>query len=78
MFYLDDDDVTDLVPDSEAEKKEKKRFHKQEQRQRRMTVSEVCMWGIYMYQKLFIILIFQRFGMNLSVIMLWNFDSKNN
>jgi len=43
MFYLDDDDVTDLVPDSEAERKETKRFHEQEQRQRRMTVSEVCM-----------------------------------
>lgn len=38
---LDDDDVTDLVPDSEAEKKEKKRFRQQE-RKRRMTVSEVC------------------------------------
>ncbi|XP_025268649.1 piezo-type mechanosensitive ion channel component isoform X2 [Camponotus floridanus] len=38
---LDDDDVTDLVPDSEVEKKEKKRFHEQEQRQRRMTVSEL-------------------------------------
>ncbi|XP_072762725.1 piezo-type mechanosensitive ion channel component isoform X12 [Anoplolepis gracilipes] len=36
---MDDDDVTDLVPDSEAEKKEKKRFHEHEQK-RRMTVSE--------------------------------------
>lgn len=39
---LDDDDVTDLVPDSEAEKKEKKRVREQERRKRRMTVSEVC------------------------------------
>ncbi|XP_072762688.1 piezo-type mechanosensitive ion channel component isoform X8 [Anoplolepis gracilipes] len=37
---MDDDDVTDLVPDSEAEKKEKKRFHEHEQK-RRMTVSEL-------------------------------------
>lgn len=44
---LDDDDVTDLVPDSEVEKKEKKRFREKEQRQRRMTVSEVCMCEEY-------------------------------
>ncbi|CAL1685706.1 unnamed protein product [Lasius platythorax] len=37
---LDDDDVTDLIPDSEAEKKEKKRFHEQEQQKQGMTVSE--------------------------------------
>ncbi|XP_050458271.1 piezo-type mechanosensitive ion channel component isoform X5 [Cataglyphis hispanica] len=38
---LDDDDVTDLVPDSEAEKKEKKRVREQERRKRRMTISEL-------------------------------------
>lgn len=38
---LDDDDVTDLIPDSEAERKEKKHLREQEQRGRRMTVSEV-------------------------------------
>ncbi|CAL1685705.1 unnamed protein product [Lasius platythorax] len=38
---LDDDDVTDLIPDSEAEKKEKKRFHEQEQQKQGMTVSEL-------------------------------------
>ncbi|KAM0736630.1 Piezo-type mechanosensitive ion channel component 1 [Formica fusca] len=37
---LDDDDVTDLVPDSEAEKKEKKLVRQQERQKRRMTVSE--------------------------------------
>jgi hypothetical protein len=39
---LDDDDVTDLIPDDETEKKEKERRREQEQRGRRMTVSEVC------------------------------------
>lgn len=39
---LDDDDVTDLIPDSDTEKKEKERRREQEQRGRRMTVSEVC------------------------------------
>lgn len=38
---LDDDDVTDLIPDSEIEKKEKDRRREQERRGRRMTVSEV-------------------------------------
>lgn len=55
---LDDDDVTDLIPDSEVEKKEKKRFREQEQQKQGMTVSEVCICiyvegmyiGTYMYQ----------------------------
>lgn len=47
---LDDDDVTDLVPDSEAEKKEKKLVRQQERQKRRMTVSEVCRLGTYKYQ----------------------------
>lgn len=38
---LDDDDVTDLIPDSDVEKKEKERRREQERRGRRMTVSEV-------------------------------------
>jgi len=38
---LDDDDVTDLIPDSDIERKEKKHLREQEQRGRRMTVSEV-------------------------------------
>ena len=38
---LDDDDVTDLVPDSDIEKKEKERRREQERKGRRMTVSEV-------------------------------------
>lgn len=38
---LDDDDVTDLIPDNDTEKKEKERRREQEQRGRRMTVSEV-------------------------------------
>jgi len=42
---LDDDDVTDLIPDSEIEKKEKKRRREQEQKGRRMTVSEVSKIG---------------------------------
>lgn len=53
---LDDDDVTDLIPDSEAEKKEKKRFQEREQerQRRRMTVSEVCKnKEIYIYIRLF-------------------------
>ncbi|KAL6263389.1 hypothetical protein P5V15_006180 [Pogonomyrmex californicus] len=37
---LDDDDVTDLIPDSEIEKKEKEHRREQERRGRRMTVSE--------------------------------------
>ncbi|XP_018376714.1 PREDICTED: piezo-type mechanosensitive ion channel component isoform X7 [Trachymyrmex cornetzi] len=37
---LDDDDVTDLVPDSDIEKKEKERRREQERKGRRMTVSE--------------------------------------
>jgi len=42
MFHdLDDDDVTDLVPDSDIEKKEKERRREQERKGRRMTVSEV-------------------------------------
>ncbi|XP_018376712.1 PREDICTED: piezo-type mechanosensitive ion channel component isoform X5 [Trachymyrmex cornetzi] len=38
---LDDDDVTDLVPDSDIEKKEKERRREQERKGRRMTVSEL-------------------------------------
>lgn len=38
---LDDDDVTDLIPDSDIERKEKKHRQEQERRGRRMTVSEV-------------------------------------
>ncbi|XP_020278165.1 piezo-type mechanosensitive ion channel component isoform X3 [Pseudomyrmex gracilis] len=38
---LDDDDVTDLIPDSDTEKREKERRREQEQRGRRMTVSEL-------------------------------------
>lgn len=38
---LDDNDVTDLIPDSEMERKEKKHRREQERRGRRMTVSEV-------------------------------------
>lgn len=38
---LDDDDVTDLISDSDIEKKEKEHRREQEQRGRRMTVSEV-------------------------------------
>lgn len=38
---LDDDDVTDLIPDSDIEKKEKEYCREQERRGRRMTVSEV-------------------------------------
>lgn len=38
---LDDDDVTDLIPDSDIEKKEKEHRREQERRGRRMTVSEV-------------------------------------
>ncbi|XP_025161461.1 piezo-type mechanosensitive ion channel component isoform X6 [Harpegnathos saltator] len=37
---LDDDDVTDLLPDSESERKEKKLPHEKDQSGRRMTVSE--------------------------------------
>ncbi|XP_025986648.2 piezo-type mechanosensitive ion channel component isoform X3 [Solenopsis invicta] len=37
---LDDDDVTDLIPDNEVEKKEKELRREQEKRGRRMTVSE--------------------------------------
>lgn len=38
---LDDDDVTDLIPDTESEKKEQQRREEQERRGRRMTISEV-------------------------------------
>lgn len=38
---LDDDDVTDLLPDSESERKEKRLPHEKDQSGRRMTVSEV-------------------------------------
>lgn len=38
---LDDDDVTDLIPDSDIEKKEKEYRREQERQGRRMTVSEV-------------------------------------
>lgn len=39
---LDDDDVTDLLPDTDSEKKEQERQQEQERRSRRMTISEVC------------------------------------
>ncbi|KAL0119117.1 hypothetical protein PUN28_009604 [Cardiocondyla obscurior] len=38
---LDDDDVTDLIPDSDVEKKEKELRREQERQRRRMTVSEL-------------------------------------
>ncbi|XP_076679384.1 piezo type mechanosensitive ion channel component isoform X2 [Andrena cerasifolii] len=38
---LDDDDVTDLIPDTESEKEEQKRHQEQERRGRRMTISEL-------------------------------------
>ncbi|XP_076388823.1 piezo type mechanosensitive ion channel component isoform X5 [Megachile rotundata] len=38
---LDDDDVTDLIPDTESEKKEQERRREQERRSRRMTISEL-------------------------------------
>ncbi|XP_014483161.1 PREDICTED: piezo-type mechanosensitive ion channel component isoform X3 [Dinoponera quadriceps] len=38
---LDDDDVTDLLPESESERKEKKLPHEKDQSGRRMTVSEL-------------------------------------
>ncbi|XP_076644302.1 piezo type mechanosensitive ion channel component isoform X6 [Halictus rubicundus] len=37
---LDDDDVTDMIPDTESEKEEQTRRREQEQRGRRMTISE--------------------------------------
>ncbi|XP_076285708.1 piezo type mechanosensitive ion channel component isoform X3 [Lasioglossum baleicum] len=37
---LDDDDVTDMIPDTESEKEEQMRRHEQEQQGRRMTISE--------------------------------------
>jgi len=56
---LNDDDVTDLIPDSDLEKKEKKRHREQEQKGRRMTVSEVSK-----IEKSFCF--FKDSGMNLS------------
>lgn len=38
---LDDDDVTDLIPDTESEKKEEENQREAEKRTRRMTISEV-------------------------------------
>ncbi|XP_048267513.1 piezo-type mechanosensitive ion channel component isoform X9 [Bombus terrestris] len=38
---LDDDDVTDLIPDTESEKKEAEKRHEAEKRGRRMTISEL-------------------------------------
>ncbi|XP_012229785.1 piezo-type mechanosensitive ion channel component isoform X2 [Linepithema humile] len=38
---LDDDDVTDLIPDSDTDRREKEHRREQEQRGRRMTVSEL-------------------------------------
>lgn len=40
---LDDDDVTDLIPDTESEKQEAEKRHEAEKRGRRMTISEVCL-----------------------------------
>ncbi|XP_071867867.1 piezo type mechanosensitive ion channel component isoform X11 [Bombus fervidus] len=37
---LDDDDVTDLIPDTESEKQEAEKRHEAEKRGRRMTISE--------------------------------------
>ncbi|XP_048267514.1 piezo-type mechanosensitive ion channel component isoform X10 [Bombus terrestris] len=39
---LDDDDVTDLIPDTESEKKEAEKRHEAEKRGRRMTISEAA------------------------------------
>lgn len=47
---LDDDDVTDLLPDSESERKEKKLPHEKDQSGRRMTVSEVCKTEKHMFR----------------------------
>ncbi|XP_078033569.1 piezo type mechanosensitive ion channel component isoform X1 [Augochlora pura] len=38
---LDDDDVTDMIPDTESEKEERGRRREQEQQGRRMTISEL-------------------------------------
>ncbi|XP_033319295.1 piezo-type mechanosensitive ion channel component isoform X12 [Bombus bifarius] len=38
---LDDDDVTDLIPDTESEKQEAEKRHEVEKRGRRMTISEL-------------------------------------
>lgn len=38
---LDDDDVTDLIPDTESEKQEAEKRREAEKRGRRMTISEV-------------------------------------
>lgn len=38
---LDDDDVTDMIPDTESEKREAEKRRELEQRGRRMTISEV-------------------------------------
>ncbi|XP_076240297.1 piezo type mechanosensitive ion channel component [Calliopsis andreniformis] len=38
---LDDDDVTDMIPDTESEKREQERIEEQERRGRRMTISEL-------------------------------------
>ncbi|XP_043265377.1 piezo-type mechanosensitive ion channel component [Colletes gigas] len=38
---LDDDDVTDLIPDTESEKEDHRRIHEQEERGKRMTISEL-------------------------------------
>ncbi|XP_060823611.1 piezo-type mechanosensitive ion channel component isoform X2 [Bombus pascuorum] len=38
---LDDDDVTDLIPDTESEKQEAEKRHEAEKRGRRMTISEL-------------------------------------
>ncbi|XP_076479043.1 piezo type mechanosensitive ion channel component isoform X11 [Bombus vancouverensis nearcticus] len=39
---LDDDDVTDLIPDTESEKQEAEKRHEVEKRGRRMTISEAA------------------------------------
>lgn len=39
---LDIDDVTDLIPDSDTERKKKEGQHEQDEGKRRMTISEVC------------------------------------
>lgn len=63
---LDDDDVTDLIPESEIERKEKERRREHEQKGRRMTVSEVSKFlrETCIISKPFYL--FKESGMNLS------------
>lgn len=64
---LDDDDVTDLIPDSDIEKKEKERRREQERLGRRMTVSEVSeIERLHMYNTWKPFCFFKDSNMNLS------------